>query len=90
MLLNWREHIKRVKYQIEIWKRSHIAEPYVPAPIDGHERHAVDNVIEQKLISGDFLPQQLVDVLVNDSVLEEDALNDIAEGDDEDIKRANN
>ena len=39
------EHIKKVKYQIGIWKRSHISKSYYPAPTDGHGLHIVDDAI---------------------------------------------
>lgn len=47
--------------------------PYYPALTGGHRWHAIDDAIEPKCVSGDFMRQQLVDVLVNEDALEEDA-----------------
>ena len=42
----------------------------------------MDGVIEPKWVSGEFMPQQLVDVLINEDVLEEDSDDDDGEFDD--------
>lgn len=39
-----------------------------PAPTDGHGLHSIDDLIEPKCVSGDFMQQKLVDVLANEDV----------------------
>jgi hypothetical protein len=57
-----REHLKRVNYQVGIWKRAHIAKPVYPDATHDNGWQCVDGMIEPKWVSGDFIPQQLTDV----------------------------
>ena len=75
-----REHLKRVNYQIRIWKRAHIAKPAYPEPIHDDCWQCVDGMIEPKWVSGDFIPQQLADVLVEENIA---GLTESDESDDE-------
>jgi hypothetical protein len=63
-----REHLKRVNYQVGIWKRAHIAKPVYPEPTHDNGWQCVDGMIEPKWVSGDFIPQQLADVLVEENI----------------------
>ena len=63
-----REHLKRVIYQVEIWKRAHITKPAYSEPTHDHGLQCVDKMIEPKWVSGDFIPQQLADVSVEENI----------------------
>ena len=63
-----REHLKRVNYHVGIWKRAHIAKPVYPEPTLDNDWQCVDGMIEPKWVSGDFIPQQLADVLVEGNI----------------------
>ena len=58
-----REHIKRVNYQVAIWKRAHIQNPEVPSPVDNNGWVMVGDSIEPKWYEGDTLPPKLADIL---------------------------
>ena len=60
--------MKRVNYQVGIWKRAHIAKPVYPEPTHDNGWQCVDGMIEPKLVSDDFIPQQLADVLVEENI----------------------
>ena len=57
------QHIKRVNYQVAIWKRSHIANPDIPPPTEGHGWTHHDGYLEPLWIDGDTLPLELIDIL---------------------------
>ena len=63
-----REHLKRGNYHVGIWKRAHIAKPAYPEPTHNNGWQCVDGKIEPKWVSGDFIPQQLADVLVEENI----------------------
>jgi hypothetical protein len=46
-----REHLKRVIYQVEIWKRAHITKPAYSEPTHDHGWQCVDKMIEPKWVS---------------------------------------
>jgi hypothetical protein len=62
-----REHLERVNYQVGLWKRAHIAKPVYPGPTHYNGWQCVDGMSEPKWVSGDFIPQQLVDTLVEEN-----------------------
>jgi len=55
------EHIKRVNYQVAIWKHSHIHNPVIPPPTDDNRWVMVEQNIEPKWCDGDVLPPQIAD-----------------------------
>ena len=74
-----REHLKRVNYQVGIRKITHIARPLYPEPTHENGWQCVDVMIEPKWVSGDFIPKQLADVLVEENIAgltESDASDD--------------
>jgi hypothetical protein len=75
-----REHLKRVNYHVGIWKRAHIAKPLYPGPTRDNGWQCVDGMVEPKWVSGDFIPQQLADVLVEENIA---GLTESDESDDE-------
>jgi hypothetical protein len=75
-----REHLKRGNYHVGIWKRAHIAKPVYPEPTLDNDCQCVDGMIEPKWVSGDFIPQQLADVLVEENIV---GLTESDESDDE-------
>ena len=58
-----REHIKRVNYQVAIWKRAHIPKPVVLLPNEDNGWILANKVIEPKCCDGDILPTYLADIL---------------------------
>ena len=68
-------------FQTAIWKRAHLPEYDIPAPTDGHGWEINEGVLEPKWNSGDILPQNIVDLL-----LEEGDFEDAEEEDDSDVE----
>ena len=58
-----REHVRRVNYQVVIWKQACAAKPDVPNPSTGHGWILKDNILEPLWTSGNILPQQMADIL---------------------------
>ena len=58
------QHIRRVNYQISIWKNSHIAQPNIPEPSERHGWTRVNGALEPLWIEGQVLPQRLADILL--------------------------
>ena len=59
-----REHLKRVNFQVAIWKRAHIAKPDIPDPASGHGwTHGDKGGLVPKWTSGVIMPPLLADVL---------------------------
>ena len=56
------KHIRRVNFQVEIWKRAHFEKTDVAAPSDGHGWTFPDGKLEPFWYEGHVLPQQLVDI----------------------------
>ena len=71
------QHVRRVNYQVSIWKSSHIAEPNIPVPSDRHGWTWVNGVLEPLWIDGQVLPQRLADIL-------QDTIDADSDDDDED------
>ena len=73
------QHIRRVNYQVGIWKRAYIAEPEIPNPADGHGWVMVDGRLEPMWCEGDILPRQLTSILesVVQSEEEDDSDSDV-------------
>ena len=67
------QHIKRVNYQVGVWKRAHIAQPLVPDVRDGHGWHLVDGKLEPLWFTGSILPQQLIDIIDDQVQSDEDS-----------------
>jgi len=74
------QHIRRVNYQVGIWKRSHIPEPDVPDVEAGHGWVLKDDKQEPLWYTKDVVPQQLIDIadnaLVSDDVYSDDSDED--------------
>ena len=58
-----REHVKRVNYQVAIWKRGHVQNPEIPSPTYDNGWVMVNRRIKSKWYEGESLPLQLVDIL---------------------------
>ena len=57
------QHIRRVNYQVAIWKRAHEATPTIPSPSEVHGWTRNEGNLEPLWTSTCILPQKLVDVL---------------------------
>ena len=55
------QHIRRVNYQVAIWRRAHIAVADVPSPNDGHGWTLNSGHLEPLWVDGPILPEVLVD-----------------------------
>ena len=55
------QHIKRVNYQVAIWKLVLTPKPTVPSPVEGHGWTTGQQGIEPLWVDGNVLPQALVD-----------------------------
>ena len=74
------EHIKRVNFQVAIWKCAHIPKVDFPEPTNGHGwTREKDGKMVPKWSGKDVLPPKLVDIL--DTISQEDAESD-SEGED--------
>ena len=66
-------HIRRVNYQVAIWKHAHIAKPAIPTPSEEHGWIIEDGEVQPLWLKGDdFVPPATTDVLV-DSIVSEEA-----------------
>ena len=52
-----REHVKRVNYQVAIWKRGHVQNPEIPSPTDDNGWVMVNWKIEPKWYEGSSGPK---------------------------------
>ena len=68
------QHIRRVNYQVGIWKKASVPDPDIPEPTDGHGWHVIDGKLEPLWFEDDLLPKQLVDILIDAE--EEDNMSD--------------
>lgn len=78
------QHVRRVNYQVAVWKSSHIAKPNIPQASERHGWTRVDGVLEPLWIEGQVLPQRLADILqdtmdVNSDEEEEEESDDEVE-----------
>ena len=77
------QHIRRVNYQVRIWKQSHIADPDIPNVSQEHGWTLANGTVKPLWIEGDLLPPLLVDVLEGaleaDDSDEDDALDTVEE-----------
>ena len=59
------QHVRRVNYQVAIWKYSHIQKPQIPLPTDGHGWHIVNDDLEPPWTAGSIMPPKLADFLTS-------------------------
>ena len=60
----------------------HIAKPECPNPANGHGWQLIDGIMEPKWLDRGFIPQSLIDVLVEENILNDPNEFD-SESDDE-------
>ena len=77
------QHIRRVNYQVAIWKNSHVANPDVPAASDGHGWTHVEGKLEPLWFDGDALPQALINICQESS--DDNTDNNDDDSDDGDV-----
>ena len=66
-------HIRRVNYQVAIWKHAHIAKPAIPTPSEEHGWIIEDGEVQPLWLKGDdFVPPATTDILI-DSIVSEEA-----------------
>lgn len=76
-----KEHIKRVNYQVAIWKRGHIPKPEIPHPADDHGWMMSDGRLEPRWFKGKALPASLADIF--EKTTEEETAEDSDSSDDD-------
>ena len=69
------QHIRRVNYQVAIWKRSHVPKPDVPVANESHGWTLVDGKLEPLWFDGSALPKELINI--------QDQPRDISDDDEE-------
>ena len=74
------EYLERFNYHVGIWKRAHITKPVYLEPTHNNGWQCVDGMMEPNWMSGDFIPQQLANVLVEENIA---GLTESDENDDE-------
>lgn len=59
------EHVKRVNYQVGIWKRAHVPSPEIPDPTDDHgwRKSGAQSGLEPQWCIGDVIPPKMADIL---------------------------
>ena len=57
------QHIKRVNYQVSIWKNAHIPDPEIPAVSEEYGWTVVNGYLEPLWIEGALLLPRMVDIL---------------------------
>ena len=72
------QHIRRVNYQVAIWKRSDIPSPAIPSPADGHGWTLDGGTLEPIWTDGDIITPEMAGMLEstfdsNDNDSSEDA-----------------
>jgi hypothetical protein len=78
------EHLKRVNFQVGIWKRAHVPQPELPdptCPMHGHGWTIEDGVFQPKWSGSEVLPHELADIL---ETIDEDEESDSDEDGEED------
>ena len=70
------QHIRRVNYQMGIWKRAHLVNTDIPVPIDGHGWTLVNGKLEPLWYEGHVLPQQLADIAEKSVYVDDDSDSD--------------
>ena len=72
------QHIRRVNYQLGIYKQAHIPNPDIPKPTDGHGWTMIDGKLEPLWFDGDVLPRQLVDIAETVISSDDDSDSDVS------------
>ena len=72
------QHMKRVNFQVCIWKRAHERYPEIPSPLDhGFYINAESDKLEPLWFDGDVIPKVLVDVLAEEEIDENESADEI-------------
>lgn len=74
------QHIRRVNFQVSIWKNAHIAQPDVPTPSEDHGWTLVNGMIQPLWVQGDILPSSMVPIL-------QETLDEESSEEDEEIEK---
>ena len=75
------QHIRRVNFQVAIWKRAHIATPDVPSPNDGHGWTLLEGKLEPLWYVGRVLPHELTDIADYSGNSDEDSNSELSDED---------
>jgi len=57
------QHVRRVNYQVVIWKCAKESQADIPPPTEGHDLIENEGVLEPLWTARDILPRELTDVL---------------------------
>ena len=75
------QHIRRVNFQVGIWKHANVPNPTIPAPTDNNGWTLVDGKLEPLWFDCDPLPESLADVSQRCDT-EDDEDSDLDDSDD--------
>ena len=74
------EHIRRVNYQLAIWKRAHCSKPDVPHAAADHRSTMNDGKLQPCWFKGAVLPKSTTDIL---GAIDKDEMADVDSTDDD-------
>ncbi|KAL2095547.1 hypothetical protein ACEWY4_007695 [Coilia grayii] len=85
------QHMKRVNFQVCIWKRAHEHYPEIPCPLNhGFHVNTETGKLEPLWFEGDVIPKALVDVLAEEDTDEDDLTDEIHTNINEDEEEEEN
>ena len=57
------QHVRRVNYQVGVWRRAHLPKPNIPSPIPDHGWEMKDDQIQPLCFEGEVMPTSIADIL---------------------------
>ena len=79
------QHMRRVNFQVCVWKRAHEHYPEIPSPLDhGFHINTETGKLEPLWFEGDVIPKALIDVLAEEETDEGDLADEIHTNMDDD------
>lgn len=79
------QHMRRVNFQVCVWKRAHEHYPEIPSPLDhGFHINTETGKLEPLWFEGDVFPKALIDVLAEEETDEDDLADEIHTNMDDD------
>ena len=70
------QHVRRVNYQVGVWRRAHLPKPNIPNPIPDHGWEMKDDQIQPLWFEGEIMPTSLADILEQELSKENEDISD--------------
>ena len=70
------QHVRRVNYQVGVWRRAHLPESNIANPIPDHGWEMKDDQIQPLWFEGEIMPINLVDILEQELSKENEDISD--------------